>query len=86
MKTSDVLARIAIAGLAASALSACATYEDPGPIETISIPYDPYDYNPSAMDAEAQAHCEAFGLDAVFVDETADIQAVRWRYRNYDCV
>lgn len=66
-------------------LSACESTPEPA-TETVSIPFDPYDYNPSDADAEAQKHCEAYGLNARFVDETADVETVRWRYRNYDCV
>jgi hypothetical protein len=69
-------------------LTACATdegYRD-GSEPSISIPYDPYDFDPNDLQAEAQAHCEAYGLRAVYVDETIDPQSVRWRYRHYDCV
>ncbi len=67
-------------------LSACATYEAPrGGGESISIPYDPYDFDPADLMAEAQAHCEAYGMNARYTDETIDPQAVRWRYRHYDC-
>ena len=36
--------------------------------------------------SQAQAHCEAYGLRAVYVDETIDPNSVRWRYRHFDCV
>lgn len=58
----------------------------PGEGQSITIPYDPYDYDPDELFAEAQAHCEAYGLDAVYVDETVDSDSVRWRYRHFDCV
>ena len=54
--------------------------------QSVSIPYDPYNYDPEQLDAEAQAHCDAYGLRAVFEDETIDNQSVRWRYRHYRCV
>lgn len=73
----------AIAGTAC--LSACATNE-PATGESISIPYDPYNFDPNDLLAEAQAHCGAYGLRAVYEDETVDPQSVRWRYRHYRCV
>lgn len=54
--------------------------------ESISIPYDPYNFDPDELLQEAQAHCGAFGLSAVFDDETIDPQSVRWRYRHFNCV
>jgi len=60
-------------------------YADNGP-ESISIPYDPYDFDPDDLLAEAQAHCGAYGLQAVYEDETVDPQSVRWRYRHYRCL
>jgi len=68
------------------ALFACATEPvDPNADLSVSIPYDPYNYDPERLDREAQAHCDAYNLRAVFVDETIDSQSVRWRYRHYDC-
>ncbi len=77
----------AAAGLIMAALFGCVT-SDPGYSdgEAISIPYDPYDFDPDDLQAEAQAHCTAFGLNAVFDGETADPQSVRWRYRHFRCV
>ena len=77
--------RIACAGLAAAAMAACASGPPPSG-ESISIPYDPYDYDVDDLQAEADAHCEAYGLRAVFDGETVDPQSVRWRYRHYRCV
>ncbi|MEM1193196.1 MAG: hypothetical protein AAGH42_07355 [Pseudomonadota bacterium] len=59
---------------------------DPNADLSVSIPYDPYNYDPDALDREAQAHCDAYNLFARFVDETIDEQSVRWRYRHYNCV
>jgi len=56
------------------------------PQQSVSIPYDPYNFNPYDLDDEAQAHCEAYGLNAVFEDETIDNNSVRWRYRHYRCI
>ena len=68
-------------------LAGCASVEAPDPsAEGISVPYDPYDYDAAALDAEAQAHCEAYGKRAVHVGDSAPITEVRWRHRNYDCV
>lgn len=78
-----------LTGLAAAAgtlaLAACATpvVDD---YQTISIPYDPYDFDPADLQAEADAHCSAYNLRAVFDDETVDATSVRWRYRHYRCV
>ena len=69
-------------------LAACTT-ADKGPRHgtelSISIPYDPYDYDPRDLLKEAQAHCDAYGRYAVFEDETVDPTSVRWRYRHYRC-
>lgn len=77
-----------IAIIALGALAACATtpgsYDSSG--QSISIPYDPYNYDPDELFAEAQAHCNAYGLNAVYVDETIDPNSVRWRYRHFQCV
>lgn len=79
---------IAPALIAAALLAGCASRPDNpyGTGQSISIPYDPYDYDPADLQAEAQAHCDAYGLDAVYEDETVDQQSVRWRYRHYRCV
>ncbi len=67
-------------------LAGCVTpQENYGSNETVTIEYDPYDFDPADLLAEAQAHCGAYGLSAVFEDETADPQSVRWRYRHYRC-
>ena len=77
-----------VAALAMTLLAACAS--DPGPAYgtelSISIPYDPYDYDPDDLQAEADAHCNAYDLRAVFDGETVDTQSVRWRYRHNRCV
>lgn len=80
-----VLLRVASAGLAAVLLASCASGPAPS-TESISIPYDPYDYDIDDLQAEADAHCEAYGLRAVFDGETVDPHSVRWRYRHYRCV
>ncbi|MEM8771916.1 MAG: hypothetical protein AAGD92_09740 [Pseudomonadota bacterium] len=74
---------IAVSG--AIAVCACATQEPPSS-ESISIPYDPYDFDPDDLQAEADSHCDAYGLRAVYEDETVDASSVRWRYRHYRCV
>ena len=82
------LVKCVLAGLAAVGLAACATDQGyrPGTEPSISIPYDPYDFDPDDLLAEAQAHCSAYGLTAVYEDETVDPQSVRWRYRHYLCL
>ncbi len=67
-------------------LVACANKPiEPNADLSVSIPYDPYNYDPERLVREAQAHCDAYNMRAVFVDETIDSQSVRWRYRHYDC-
>ena len=82
------MARVFLVMAALAALGACETSSDYtyGPEPSISIHYDPYDFDPDDLLAEAQNHCSAFGLRARYVDETVDPQSVRWRYRHYDCV
>ncbi len=82
-----VVLRGVAALLAVLALAACET--SPGPNygeQSISIPYDPYDYDPDDLQAEADAHCRAYNLNAVYDGETANPHEVRWRYRHYRCV
>ena len=71
-----------------AALAGCVSDEGylPGTEPSISIPYDPYDFDPDELLAEAQSHCAAYGLNAVYDDETINPQSVRWRYRHYSCV
>lgn len=82
MRKTCVLVIIAGATLTAAG---CAMSPPPSN-ETISIPYDPYDFDPADLQAEADAHCNAYNLSAVYEDETVDQQSVRWRYRHYRCV
>lgn len=75
--------------IAGSALAGCATTSEGVPYGTeqsISIPYDPYNFHPDDLLAEAQSHCGAYGLSAIYEDETIDPQSVRWRYRHYRCL
>lgn len=87
LKSAAVLALFAVL---LAALGACASVRhsdlSEGDGESISIPYDPYNYDPDELLSEAQAHCEAYGRTAVYVDETIDPSSVRWRYRHFDCV
>ncbi|GJL92658.1 MAG: hypothetical protein DHS20C04_23170 [Hyphococcus sp.] len=80
--------RVLALGLLAAMLAACAS--DPGPLygtePSISIPYDPYDFDPDDLQAEADAHCNAYDLNAVYDGETIDNKSVRWRYRHYRCI
>jgi hypothetical protein len=71
---------------ASAALAGCQTTGPSRPGQSITIPYNPYDYDPDELNAAAQSHCGAYGLRAVYVDETIDPGSVRWRYRHYDCV
>lgn len=81
------LSKFMIAGAAFAALGACATADvDYSGAPTTSISYDPYDFDPDDLLAEAQSFCDAYGLRAVYEDETIDPQSVRWRYRHYRCV
>lgn len=81
--------RYVVAGVILALGAACAT-SDPGnrygTEPSISIPYDPYDYDPDDLLAEAQAHCGALNMTARFDGETVDPQSVRWRYRHYRCI
>ena len=77
-----------IAGAVALAAS-CATEEAGSPFgdgESVTIPYDPYNYDPDGLLRQAQAHCRAYGLNAVYVDDMIDPQSARWRYPYFDCV
>lgn len=74
---------------AALALAACETTSYGRPVGTeqsVTIPYDPYNYDPKELNDQAQDHCEAYDRDARYVDETIDPNSVRWRYRHYDCI
>lgn len=52
---------------------------------SVTIPYNPYDYDPDDLQRQADAHCSTYGRRAVYVDETIDPSSVRWRYRHYNC-
>ena len=79
--------KIGLAAMIAGLLTACVSAPpDYSGNETVTIEYDPYDYDPADLLAEAQSHCGAYGMTAVFEDETSDPQSVRWRYRHYRCV
>jgi len=83
------LSRQAVILVCILGLSACVANEGDyarGTEPSISIPYDPYNFDPQEMLEEAQVHCGAYGLNAVYVDETIDPQSVRWRYRHYSCI
>lgn len=79
------LAGLSVAALAMTGLGACAT-DDAGTQPSISIPFDPYEFDANDLLKQAEAHCEAYGLKAVYLDETIDPHSVRWRYRHYLCV
>ena len=69
------------------AAAACATTEPSDQRQrSVTIPYNPYEYDPDELYEAAQQHCSAYGQRAVYVDETVDPNSVRWRYRHYDCV
>jgi hypothetical protein len=85
MKKFVLVAAIAALGVLASSCETDRGYAY-GTEPSISIPYDPYDFDPDDLLAEADAHCRAYGLRAVYEDETIDPQSVRWRYRHYRCV
>ena len=83
-----ILMKVAAAGAGVLAVAGCATYEGLGYGEalSISIPYDPYDFAPDDLQAEADSHCDAYGLRAVYDGETINPEEVRWRYRHFRCV
>ncbi|MEM9705853.1 MAG: hypothetical protein AAF850_07230 [Pseudomonadota bacterium] len=82
LRNSGMLMAVGVA--AAIAVPGCTTAN--GPTDpSITIPYNPYDFDPDELFAQAQAHCGAYGLSAVYVDETIDPSSVRWRYRHFDC-
>lgn len=80
---------IAAAAALCVAAAACTTYEPdyrPGNQTSVTIPYDPYNYDPDELMNQAEAHCSAYRRRAVYDDETIDPNSVRWRYRHYRCV
>ncbi len=83
----SVLLKTVFAGAALAMTAACAS--DPGPRygtePSISIPYDPYDFDPDDLQAEADAHCNAYNMRASYDGETINPEEVRWRYRHYRC-
>ncbi|MEO0878831.1 MAG: hypothetical protein AAFY22_03870 [Pseudomonadota bacterium] len=74
-----VLALSALVGV-----SACETARQPDE-PTISIPYDPYNFDPDELFDQANTYCAAYGRKARYVDETIDPTSVRWRYRHFAC-
>ena len=84
-----VVLRTGLMALGLAMIAACASNDYAptyGTEPSISIPYDPYDYDPDDLQAEADAHCNAYGQSAVFDGETIAPESVRWRYRHYMCV
>ena len=80
--------KLGMAFAATFLLAACVSdggYRSEGP-QSISIPYDPYDFDPADLQEEADNHCSAYGMNAVFDGETVNQGSVRWRYRHYRCV
>ena len=54
------------------------------PPEEFSVHYEPGAEDPATADAEAETRCAAYGLGAVFIDETQDSMG-RLRHRHYRC-
>lgn len=83
-----VTAKLVVIFILAFLIIGCVSYDRnrDGGEQSISIPYDPYDFDPDDLLAEAQTHCGAYGLRAQFDGETVDQQSVRWRYRHFQCV
>jgi hypothetical protein len=54
------------------------------PPEEFSVHYEPGSDDPADADREAEARCAAYGLTAVFIDETQDSLG-RLRHRHYRC-
>jgi hypothetical protein len=79
------LGKVGVAA-ALAVLAGCTTPQYVGDRESVTIPYDPYNYDPDELMDQAEAHCSAYGRHAVYVDETIDPNSVRWRYRHFDCV
>ena len=79
-------AGVAVVIAATAALIGCQTTGPARPGPSVTIPYNPYDYDPDELNAAAQPDCGAYGLGAVYVDGRIDPSSVRWRYRHYDCV
>lgn len=75
----------AIAVIAAGSLASCAT-DEPDTQPSISIPFDPYDFDADELLKRAETYCAAYGMKASYKDETIDPHSVRWRYRHYLCV
>ncbi len=70
------------------ALAGCTTTSGRLPTanaNSVTIPYNPYDYDPDDLQRQADAHCTTYGRRAIYVDETIDPSSVRWRYRHYNC-
>lgn len=78
LKTPCMLATLFLAA------AACASPGADDGAHEITVAFDPA--RESAADAlnEAQAHCAAYGLNAVFVDETIDPDG-RLRHRRFTC-
>lgn len=83
--TSKALAACLAAGLVVSGCETTPPVRDASG-NAVTIPYNPYKYDPDELQRQAEAHCASYGRHAVYVDETIDPSSVRWRYRHFDCV
>ena len=78
------LAAPLFAALALAGCSAVSGLFGQHPPEEFSAHYEPGADDPASADEEAETRCAAYGLSAVFVDETQDSMG-RLRHRHYRC-
>lgn len=75
--------------LPALALTACESWSEPvgePPVDTVSLKYDPYNYDMAQLQENAEASCAAKGARyAIRAGSSVNTEEVRWAYMNFDC-
>ena len=73
--------------LLATALSGCVTTKKASQaVDTVSIRYDPYDYDMAKIRQDAETECQAKGgRYASQTSNTPNLESPRWAYMSFIC-
>lgn len=80
------IAAITVFAITALGVSACATDDYIGPPVTVTVQYDPNDFQQSELVRAARAQCEAKGyLDAGPSIDQPNMNSSGWGYKTFSC-